>query len=249
MRILLALGLALPSGATLLPAVARAQGGSVPDRDQQPMSGSESGGGAPEWGSGSTQSGSDSTQSGGDSSQTGQEQTTGGSGSQPTPSSGGAGMSAPPPEPSAPAHPVVAGFVAKVIDGVAYAPSYAPLRIKRAIWAGNAIRNKPYVWGGGHASFASAGYDCSGSVSYVLHAAGLLRRPDDSSDFLSWGKTGLGRWITVYTNPVHAFIEIAGIRLDTSAEADPDPAPGTGPRWRPLYRHPRGFAARHPAGF
>jgi hypothetical protein len=125
----------------------------------------------------------------------------------------------------------------------------APIQIQRAIWAGNKIRKKPYIFGGGHAAFKSAGYDCSGSVSYVLHAAGLLKRPDDSSDFMGWGQRGLGEWITVYTNPGHAFIEIAGIRLDTSAEADPHPPKGTGPRWRPLWRHPSGFMARHPLGF
>jgi hypothetical protein len=162
---------------------------------------------------------------------------------------GGAGIGAPPIPVSTPKHPLVVGFKAKIIRGVAYAPSYAPAAVQRAIWAGNQIRTKPYIWGGGHASFAAAGYDCSGSVSYVLHAAGLLGTPFDSSDFMSWGRSGLGHWITVYTNPGHAFIQIAGIRFDTSAEADPHPAPGSGPRWRPLYPSPAGFMARHPAGF
>jgi hypothetical protein len=142
---------------------------------------------------------------------------------------------------------VVAGSRAKIIRGVAYAPALAPTAVKRAIWAGDRIRKKPYIWGGGHASFTSPGYDCSGSVSYVLHAAGLLSSPLDSSAFMSWGRRGVGRWITVYTNPGHAFVEIAGIRFDTSAEADPNPPPGSGPRWRPLYPHPPGFVARHPA--
>ena len=86
-------------------------------------------------------------------------------------------------------------------------------------------------------------------MSFVLHAAGLLKSPFDSSDFMAWGQSGLGQWITVYTNPGHAFVEIAGIRFDTSAEADPNPPPGSGPRWRPLFPHPGGFSARHPAGF
>jgi cell wall-associated NlpC family hydrolase len=163
--------------------------------------------------------------------------------------SGGAGVTTPPPAPSTPSHPTVPGYVAKVIDGVAYAPSLAPIQVQRAIWAGNVIRKKPYIWGGGHSKFNAAGYDCSGSVSYVLHAAGLIKHPMDSSDFMGWGQTGLGAWITVYTNPGHAFIEIAGIRFDTSAEADPDPPKGTGPRWRPLYEDPNGFQARHPVGF
>ena len=163
--------------------------------------------------------------------------------------SGGAGVGAPPPGVSTPTQPIVVGFTAKIINGMAYAPSYAPLAVKEAIWAGNKIRHKPYIWGGGHGSFNDGGYDCSGSVSFVLHAAGLLKAPLDSSDFMNWGQRGIGRWITVYTNPGHAFVEIAGIRFDTSAEADPHPAPGSGPRWRPLFAHPSGFMARHPVGF
>jgi cell wall-associated NlpC family hydrolase len=166
-----------------------------------------------------------------------------------TGTTGGAGVGAPPPGPSTPAHPTVPGYVAEIVHGVAYAPAMAPIQVQRAIWAGNKIRKKPYIWGGGHAAFKSAGYDCSGSVSYVLHAAGLLKRPDDSSDFEGWGQGGSGEWITVYTNAGHAFIEIAGIRFDTSAEADPHPPRGTGPRWRPMWAHPRGFMARHPSGF
>jgi hypothetical protein len=158
-------------------------------------------------------------------------------------------MSAPPPGVSTPSHPLVRGSVAKIIKGVAYAPSYAPIQVQRAIWAGNQIRHKPYIFGGGHASFKAAGYDCSASVSYVLHAAGMVSSPLDSSEFMSWGRRGLGRWITVYTNPGHAFVEIAGIRFDTSAEADPNPPSGSGPRWRPLFQHPSGFSARHPSGF
>jgi hypothetical protein len=165
------------------------------------------------------------------------------------PGSGGAGIGAPASAPSTPAHPTVPGFKAKIIHGVAYAPSYAPIQVQRAIWAGNAIRMKPYIWGGGHSSFRSAGYDCSGSVSFLLHGGGLLSRPFDSSDFMSWGQSGAGKWITVYTNPGHAFVEIAGIRLDTSAEGDPHPAPGSGPRWRPLMTGTPGFMARHPANY
>jgi hypothetical protein len=160
---------------------------------------------------------------------------------------GGAGIGAPPAAPSTPAQPTVSGDVAKIIKGVAYAPSFAPQVVKEAIWAGNQIRTKPYIYGGGHGTWKDAGYDCSGSVSYVLHAAGLLKTSMDSSEFESWGQKGLGQWITVYTNPAHAFVEIAGIRFDTSAEDDPNPPPGTGPRWRPLMDGTRGFQARHPA--
>jgi hypothetical protein len=166
-----------------------------------------------------------------------------------TSNSGGVGLTPPPAPPSTPAHPIVQGYAGKIIKGVAYAPSLAPIQVQKAIWAGNQIRHTPYIWGGGHGSFKSPGYDCSGAVSFVLHAAGLLKTPLDSSDFMNWGQKGVGQWITVYTNPGHAFIEIAGVRFDTSAEADPHPAPGSGPRWRPLFAHPSGFSARHPTGF
>jgi hypothetical protein len=160
---------------------------------------------------------------------------------------GGVGVGAPAAAPSTPAQPTVAGDVAKIIKGVAYAPSFAPMLVKEAIWAGNEIRTKPYIYGGGHGTWNDAGYDCSGSVSYVLHAAGLLKTSMDSSGFESWGQRGLGQWITVYTNPAHAFVEIAGIRFDTSAQDDPNPPPGSGPRWRPLMAGTPGFQARHPA--
>jgi len=144
------------------------------------------------------------------------------------------------------AHPTVAGSVAKIIKGVAYAPADAPIAIQRAIWAGNQIRLKPYLYGGGHGSFKSGGYDCSGSVSYLLHGGGLLKTPMDSSDFESYGSSGEGQWITVYTNPGHAFVEIAGIRLDTSSAGDPN-GDTSGPRWRPLLSDTSGFDARHPS--
>jgi hypothetical protein len=166
---------------------------------------------------------------------------------------GGAGLGLPPAPASTPKHPTVAGSKAKIINGVAYAPSWAPIQVQRAIWAGNRIRRKPYIWGGGHGSFTSSGYDCSGAVSYVLHAARLLTTPFSSVDFFGWGKAGLGQWITVYTNWGHAFVQIAGVRLDTSSEGEFKPFPGTakgsGPRWRPVMTHIRGFRARHYVGF
>jgi hypothetical protein len=160
---------------------------------------------------------------------------------------GGAGLGAPATAPSTPAQPVVQGDLAKIIKGVAYAPSYAPIQVKQAIWAGNKIRLKPYIYGGGHGKWNDAGYDCSGSVSYVLHAAGLLKVSEASGEMESWGQQGTGQWITVYANGGHAFVEIAGIRFDTSAEQDPNPPSGTGPRWRPLMDGTAGFQARHPA--
>jgi cell wall-associated NlpC family hydrolase len=146
-------------------------------------------------------------------------------------------------------HPTVPGTQAKIINGVAFAPAFAPASVQRAIWAGDAIDTKPYILGGGHGSWKSPGYDCSGAVSFVLHAAGMLKTSEDSGQFESWGQTGLGQWITVFTNPDHAFVEIAGVRFDTSAEDDPNPAPGSGPRWRPFMDDAPGFMARHPADF
>ena len=166
------------------------------------------------------------------------------------PSTGGAGLDAKAPK-TAPTDPTVPGITAKIIHGVAYAPAFAPIQVQRAIWAGNKIDHDPYIYGGGHADFASRGYDCSGSVSYVLHAAGLLKTPMDSSDFYSWGKRGHGDWITVYTNPGHAFVEIAGIRFDTAAEGPAAPRgtyPGSGPRWRPLMKSTSGFQPRYYPG-
>lgn len=137
----------------------------------------------------------------------------------------------------------VPGTVGAIRDGIAYAPADAPIEVKRAIWAANTLRGKPYVYGGGHKSFKSRGYDCSGTVSFALNAAGLLDSPLDSSSFMGWGARGRGRWITVYTNPGHAFVIIAGLRLDTSGAGE------SGPRWRPEPRSTRGFRARHPELF
>jgi hypothetical protein len=127
--------------------------------------------------------------------------------------------------------------------GVAHAPAGAPRAVRAAIAAGNRIQGKPYVWGGGHAKWEARGYDCSGSVSYVLHAGGLLTSPLVSGAFArSFGLRGKGRWITVYANAGHAFAYIAGLRLDTSGTG------GKGPRWRMEPRQMRGFVARHPRG-
>jgi cell wall-associated NlpC family hydrolase len=132
--------------------------------------------------------------------------------------------------------------------GYAAAPESAPQEVKDAIAAANEIVGKPYVYGGGHnAKFLSRGYDCSGTVSYALHGADLLRSPLDSSSFMKWGLKGPGTWFTIYTNPSHAFMVIAGLRLDTSAAGDPSGAKG--PRWRPVLRSTKGFTARHPLGF
>ena len=132
-------------------------------------------------------------------------------------------------------------------NGLAAAPAGAPPQVRAAIYAANRIVGKPYRYGGGHAKVEDTGYDCSGTISYALIGAKLLKAPLNSSGFMAWGKKGPGRWITVYTNPGHAYVVIAGLRLDTSAAGDPSGEKG--PRWRPTLRETRGYAVRHPAGF
>jgi peptidoglycan hydrolase-like protein with peptidoglycan-binding domain len=127
-------------------------------------------------------------------------------------------------------------------DGLAVAPASAPAEVSSIIEAGNAIATKPYKYGGGHGRWNDSGYDCSGSVSYVLHAAGLLNRALDSSGFMSWGEAGRGTWITIRSNPDHAYMIVAGLRFDTSARSR------TGTRWSEQMRSARGFRGRHPDG-
>jgi peptidoglycan hydrolase-like protein with peptidoglycan-binding domain len=128
-------------------------------------------------------------------------------------------------------------------DGLtAVAPDAAPPRVRDAIAAANRIVGRPYQYGGGHGSFASAGYDCSGTVSYALHGAGLLGAPQASPSLTAFGAEGAGQWITVYANSGHAYVVIAGLRLDTSGSG------GEGPRWRPEPRSASGYSVRHPAG-
>ena len=132
--------------------------------------------------------------------------------------------------------------VARLVRGVAYAPPDAPLAVVRAIRAGNRLQDKPYRYGGGHRSFVDTAYDCSGTVSFALHGAGLLKAPLASGGLMRWGRAHRGRWITVYSNPGHAYMVIAGLRLDTSGTG------GSGPRWQSVKRDAAGFVARHPAG-
>ncbi len=139
---------------------------------------------------------------------------------------------------------LVPGSTARVINGQAAAPMSAPAAVQEMIWAGNQIIGLPYIFGGGHASFTSPGYDCSGTVSFALHGADLLETPMDSSEFERWGASGVGTWVTIFANPGHAYMTVAGIRLDTSA-AD-DPSNQQGPRWRPLRHANSGYTVRHP---
>ncbi len=141
--------------------------------------------------------------------------------------------------------PTVSGNRAVLRNGVAYAPSNAPNSVKSAIWAVNTIRTKPYHWGGGHGSFSDSGYDCSGTVSFALHNAGVLSAPLPSSDLLRFGERGRGRWITVYSRRGHTFAMIAGLRLDTT---DFRYGGDVGPRWHNDGRDTGGFEARHPIG-
>lgn len=139
--------------------------------------------------------------------------------------------------------PTIAGKVAVLRKGVAYAPRSAPDSVKAGIWAVNGIRAKPYRWGGGHGTFNDRGYDCSGTISYFLHGAGLLEQPTPSKALLTWGEPGPGRWVTIYVRSGHTFAVVCGLRLDTTGHRDDE-----GPRWRDWPRDPKGFVARHPPG-
>src|SRR3954466_12166032 len=146
-------------------------------------------------------------------------------------------------------------------NGQAIAPDDAPPEVKAAIEAGNKIATLPYVYGGGHnAKFSGRGYDCSGSVSYALHGGNLLTSPLDSGSFMKWGDKGEGSWITIYTNPGHAFMVVAGLRFDTSmrtpvAATARKSSKGhrartyTSTRWSTKMRPSDGYTIRHPAGF
>ena len=180
------------------------------------------------------------------------------------PQTGGTAMEEEPPpppmlEPGLWSGPEVPGDKAVLQpDGTAAAPADAPDQVKQAIWAANALQELPYRYGGGHnLKFdVKGGADCSGTVSFALHGAGLLKTPLDSGSFMRWGMRGKGDWITVYTNPGHAYAVIAGLRLDTSMANISSAhrrkfktATEKGPRWRPTARSSRGYKKRHPVGF
>jgi cell wall-associated NlpC family hydrolase len=127
-------------------------------------------------------------------------------------------------------------------NGSAVAPDEAPDVVKRVIMAGNAIAKFPYKWGGGHGAWRDDGYDCSGSVSFALAAAGLLDRPLTSGLFMGYGEEGPGDWITIYANDGHMFMVVAGLRFDTSGRGR------AGTRWQEEARPVGGFAVRHIPG-
>jgi cell wall-associated NlpC family hydrolase len=141
---------------------------------------------------------------------------------------------------------LVPGTIARYVNGLAAAPMSVPAVVQNIIWAGDQLIGLPYIFGGGHASFVAPGYDCSGTVSFALHGGALLASPEDSGEFESWGSHGAGRFVTIFANGGHAYMTVAGLRLDTSA-AD-DPSNQQGPRWRPLRQGNEGFVVRHPLG-
>jgi len=152
-----------------------------------------------------------------------------------------------PPAPAAapeslPVIPALPAPSATLADGLVTAPLGAPAPVAAAIAAGNRIAKLPYRYGGGHRSFDDTAYDCSGSVSYALHAAGLLDTTMTSGELASWGEPGPGRSITIYANPDHVYAVIAGVRFDTSGQK------AAGSRWQATARSSDGFVIRHPAG-
>lgn len=132
----------------------------------------------------------------------------------------------------------------ELVAGRAIAPAGAPAVVKQVIAAANHIRHRPYVWGGGHRSWFTRGYDCSGAVSYALHGANLVSTTMVSGQFEGWGDAGPGKWITVYANAEHVFMVVAGLRFDTRG----DPFGTSGPRWHRAWVDPLRFVPRHPLG-
>lgn len=127
-------------------------------------------------------------------------------------------------------------------SGLAVAPFDAPSAVQQVIEAGDKIAKLPYRYGGGHATFVDTAYDCSGSLSYALAAAGLVGSTMDSTGFSRWGDAGPGRWITIYANAGHAWMTVAGVRFDTSGHGV------GGSRWTGASRSTAGFVQRHPPG-
>ena len=128
-------------------------------------------------------------------------------------------------------------------DGLAVTPPAAPPEVEAVIRGGNRVAHAPYVYGGGHGTWFDTAYDCSGSVSFALASAGLVKRQMDSTSLEQWGRPGRGKWITVYANAGHAWMTVAGLRFDTSGRTGVH-----GSRWQPIDRTGAGFVARHPPG-
>jgi peptidoglycan hydrolase-like protein with peptidoglycan-binding domain len=127
-------------------------------------------------------------------------------------------------------------------DGLAVAPAGAPPQVQQIIAAGNQIASKPYKYGGGHGKWDDTGYDCSGSVSFALHGAGLLDEALPSGSFTTWGDAGPGQWVTIYANGGHMYMVVAGLRFDTSGRSNHNT------RWQTEQRSAAGYTVRHPPG-
>ena len=127
-------------------------------------------------------------------------------------------------------------------NGLATAPADAPPQVQAIIAAGNKIATKPYKYGGGHGTWEDSGYDCSGSLSYAFHGAGMLAKALDSTGFMSWGEAGNGQWVTIYAKGSHAFMVVAGLRFDTSGRSTQNT------RWQADMRSTSGYTVRHPEG-
>jgi len=155
-----------------------------------------------------------------------------------------AGPTPPTPPPPAATTPAVAPGAQATVgpDGLAVAPAGAPPQVQQIIAAGNQIASKPYKYGGGHGKWNDSGYDCSGSVSYALHGAGLLDTAMPSGDFTDWGDPGPGQWVTLYAKSSHIFMVVAGIRFDTSGRTK------NNTRWQADMRSTSGYTAVHPPG-
>jgi len=136
------------------------------------------------------------------------------------------------------------GYSAHLTHGLAFPPSTAPPAVRRAFAAANRLQSMPYKWGGGHAQFIDGGYDCSGTVSYVLREAGINNGCLSSKEYFNYGDPGPGKWITIYVCRGHVFMTIAGLRLDTGGSGE-----HCGPRWKTQTRHAEGRVMRHPVGF
>jgi peptidoglycan hydrolase-like protein with peptidoglycan-binding domain len=159
-----------------------------------------------------------------------------------TAASGGASTTTQPDQPTGQIAPPPPSTGTIGADGLAAAPAGAPAAVVAIIQAGNVIAHMPYRFGGGHQSWTDTGYDCSGSVSFALHGAGLLDTPLASYDFYTWGESGPGQWVTIYAKDSHAYMVVGGLRYDTAASK------GGGSRWTTAGRPPAGYVARHPAG-